>query len=74
MNYWAFDARARRTGEKIPARTSLTGAEKRRRRKGGNSEGGPGGGGIQGSMKRLAASLRQGDPSLRGHRIGKGVA
>lgn len=57
MNYWAVDARARHTGEKIPVRTSLTGAEKRRKRKGGNPHGGPGGGGIQGAMKRLAAKL-----------------
>lgn len=42
MSFWAIDARARRTGEKIPVRTSLTGAEKRRARKGGHANGGAG--------------------------------
>lgn len=57
-----------------PVRTGLTGAEKRRKRKGGNPRGGPGGGGIQGSMRRLKASIDKKDPKLRGHMIGKGFA
>jgi hypothetical protein len=52
----------------------IGGAAKRRRRKGGNPQGGPGHGGIQGSLKRLKKVVETGDPSHRGHIIGKGVA